>query len=74
MTGQNWPDGVAAKGRAKWGQFVFKVPFQFHTINGIFKILKQFMSKLICNSIALKAQNLSIANFVRRRRIGSQKS
>ena len=47
MTGQNWPDGVAAKGRAQWGQFVFEVAFQFHTINGILKILKQFMGKLI---------------------------
>ena len=47
MTGQNWPDGVAAKGRAHWGQFVFDVAFQFYTIIGILKILKQFMGKLI---------------------------
>ena len=41
MTGQNWPDGVAAKGRAQWGQIVYEVAFQFHTINEVLKILKQ---------------------------------
>ena len=40
MTGQNWPDGVAAKGRAQWGQFVYEVAFQFQTLNEILKILK----------------------------------
>ena len=47
MTGQNWPDGVAAKGRAQCGQFLYEVAFQFHTIFGILKILKQFMGKLV---------------------------
>ena len=35
MTGQNWPDGVAAKGRAQWDKFVYEVAFQFYTIIGI---------------------------------------
>ena len=40
MTGQNWPDGVAAKGREHWGQIVYEVAFQFQTLNEILKILK----------------------------------